>query len=214
MRQALTLILLVACGDPREAPPAPKPREARVAAVRASPALPTKPVVPGLAEDLADPDPKVRRAAVREATDPQALLAASRDRDLEVAIFATEALGKRYAQGEVPVEEMIARATDHAFDERVRVSALNGLGLVGSPESARTLVELVHRGDVVERRSAAILLAHQDPQAAIPALIDGLADADEVVRANALEALKARARGRDFGPDQNAWRSWWQSRSR
>jgi len=55
---------------------------------------------------------------------------------------------------------------------------------------------------------------HQDPEVAVPALIDALADADEVVRANALEALRGRARGRDFGSDAGAWRAWWQSRSR
>lgn len=208
------VFLLAACGnEPREAP-APAPHTAEIAQPRVAPALPAASQVPGLAEDLKDPDPKIRRAAVREAEDAPSLLVASRDRDLEVAVMATEALGKLHAKGEVPVAEMIARATDHALDERVRVSALNGLGLVASPEAGQMLAELVHRGDTLERRSAAILLVHQDPAVAMPALIDALADADEVVRANALEALKARARGRDFGSDAGAWRSWWQSRSR
>jgi HEAT repeat protein len=213
MKRLAVIVALGACGNDREAP-APKPRTAEVTQPRVTPALPPKSEVPGLAEDLKDPDPKVRRAAAREATDATALLAASRDPDREVAITATEALGKLHARGDVPVDEMIARATDRSLDERVRVSALNGLGLVASADAAKTLVELVRRGDTVEKRSAAILLVHQDPDVAIPALIDALADADEVVRANALEALKARARGRDFGSDSNAWRSWWQSRSR
>lgn len=210
MKHAVVL-LLVACGDAREAP-APKPRGAQIATP--APALPAPRQVPGLDEDLRDPDPKIRRAAVREASDPGVLLAATRDADQEVAVAAMESLGKLHARGEVPVDQMIARATDRALDERVRVSALNGLGTVASPDAARTLAELVRRGDTVEKRSAAILLSHQDPETAMPALIDALADADEVVRANALEALRLRARGRDFGSDAGAWRSWWQSRSR
>jgi HEAT repeat protein len=212
MKRLAVILALVACGsEPREVPP--QPRTAEIPQPRVAPALPAK-QVPGLAEDLKDPDPKVRRAAVREADDAKTLLAASRDPDLEVAATATEALGKLHARSEVSVDEMIARATDRSLNERVRVSALNGLGLVASPDAAKTLVELVHRGDTIEKRSAAILLVHQDPEVAMPALIDALGDADEVVRANALEALKSRARGRDFGSDSNAWRSWWQSRSR
>jgi HEAT repeat protein len=217
--RTLALVVLVACGNASEAP-APKPREARIAPITAAraPALPTKAAVPGLEQDLRDTDPKVRRAAVREAArdggDPQIFLAASRDPDREVAIVATEALAKAHARGEVPASELIARVTDRSVDERVRVSAINGLGLVESPEAARTLAELVHRGDMLEKRSAAILLVHQDPDIAVPALIDALADADEVVRANALEALRGKARGRDFGVDAGAWRAWWQARSR
>lgn len=221
MKKLVVILSFVACGDAREAP-APKPREARIAPATspaAPPVLPRKPAVPGLAQDLEDADPKVRRAAMREAArdadaDPRIFLAASRDPDREVAITATEALAKAHARGELPASELIARATDRSIDERVRVSAINGLGLVPSAEAARALVELVHRGDMLEKRSASILLVHQDPEVAVPALIDALGDADEVVRANALEALRARARGRDFNMDAGAWRSWWQSRSR
>lgn len=216
--------------------PASAPRPARAAAPVTTPAPPGGPpsvaravapppalarpraveAVPGLAADLVDPDPRVRRAAVREAArgdavDPALLLAASRDRDLEVGVVATAALGKLHADGAVPVHELIARATDRALDERVRVTALNGLGVVASPEAAGVLVELLARGDVTERRSAAILLVHQDPEVALPALIAALGDADEVVRGNALEALRARSRGRDFGSDAAAWQAWWQA---
>jgi HEAT repeat protein len=180
---------------------------------------PAAPADPGLAADLSDADPKVRRAAVRElaaagGADPALLLAASRDPDLEVGVTAVEALGKLHADGQVPAQELIARATDRKLDERVRISALNGLGLVPSAEAASLLVDLASRGDVGERRTAAILLVHQDPAAAVPTLIDLLGDADEYVRSNALESLRARARGRDFGTDAGAWRAWWAARSR
>lgn len=182
------------------------------------PARPAKPMIPGLAQDLADPDPRIRRAAVREAAhgdlDPAVMLAASRDRDLEVGIVATEALGKLHAEGRIPAHELIARVTDRSVDERVRVSAINGLGLVASDEAGRFLAELVVRGEPTERRSAAILLVHQEPELAVPALIAALGDADDVVRGNALEALRARSRGRDFGSDAAAWRTWWQTRAR
>src|SRR5215212_9108353 len=118
--KTLALLLLVAFSS-REAP-APKPREARIAptvSVKA-PALPAKPAVPGLDQDLRDGDPKVRRAAVREAArdgaDLQVFLAASRDPDREVAITATEALAKAHARGEVAASELIARATDKSID--------------------------------------------------------------------------------------------------
>ena len=217
MKRAL-LLLLVACGSSSDAP-VPKAREARIAPVTRTtqPAL-ARTATPGLEQDLRDADPKVRRAAMREAArDGAALdvfLTASRDSDREVAIIATEALAKAHARGEVAASELIARATDKSIDERVRVSAINGFGLVATPDAARMLAQLVHTGDMLERRSAAILLVHQDPDVAVPALIDAPADTDEVVRANALEALRGRARGRDFGADAGAWRSWWQSRSR
>ena len=177
------------------------------------------PADPGLSADLADADPKVRRAAVRELAaapdaDPALLLAASRDPDLQVGVTATEALGKLHASGAVSARELIARATDHKLDERVRVTALNGLGLVPSPQVAALLVELAARGDLGERRTAAILLSHQELAAAVPTLIALLGDADEYVRSNALESLRARARGRDFGTDAAAWRAWWATRSR
>ncbi|MBW3609591.1 MAG: hypothetical protein KY463_14875, partial [Actinobacteria bacterium] len=116
------------------------PVTARVTA----PALPSR-SVPGLEQDLRDPDPKVRRAAAREAAkdgDAKLLLEASRDRDQEVAITATDGLGKLHARGELPASELIARVVDKAIDERVRVSAINGLGVVASPEASKTLVEL------------------------------------------------------------------------
>ena len=174
------------------------------------------PVDPSLASDLQDRDSTVRRAAVREAAaipdlDPQVLLTASRDPDLEVAVVATEALGTRYAKGAIGTKEMIERATDRSLDVRVRVSAINGLGQVAHPDAAETLVRMLATGDLAERRSAAILLVHQEPKLAVPALIEALADADEVVRSNALESLRARSRGRDFGTDATAWRRWWQS---
>jgi HEAT repeat protein len=221
MRLVFALLLVAACSSRDAEPPAQtKPRSAEIVAPKpVKPALPQKPPVPGLAEDLRDADPKVRAAAVREAAtdanpDPAIFLAASRDTDRNVAVMATETLGKLHANGQVPVEEMIARATDRSLDERVRTSAINGLGLVPSAEAAKTLVELAQRGDTLERRSAAILLVHQDAAIAVPVLIEALADSDEVVRGNALEALRSRARGRDFGTDAAAWRTWWQSRSR
>jgi len=174
---------------------------------------------PGLTADLADRDPKIRRAAIREAAgdqniDPAILLAASRDPDLDVGVTAMIAIGKRYAEGDVPASELIARISDRGLNERVRVSGLNAIGHVASPEGAAFLVDLLAHGSQLERASAAILLVHQDPEQAMPALITALADADEQVRTNALEALRGRSRGRDYGTDAGAWRSWWQARAR
>jgi HEAT repeat protein len=206
------------------APDQPSPSSLRPSArsLARSPSLarpPAAPADPGLAADLSDADPRVRRAAVRElaaapGVEPALLLAASRDPDLQVGVTATEALGKLHGEGAISARDLIARATDHKLDERVRVTALNGLGVVSSPEAAALLGELAARGDLGERRTAAILLAHQEPAAAVPALIALLGDADEYVRSNALESLRARARGRDFGTDAAAWRAWWSARSR
>lgn len=209
-----------AAGVQADAPARPAPQGARFAA--RTPSLARRhaaPADPGLAADLSDTDPKVRRAAALELAadrdaEPALLLAASRDPDLQVGVTAMEALNKLHAEGQVPAQELIARATDRKLDERVRISALNGLGQVPSPEAAGLLVELASRGDVGERRTAAILLSRQDPAAAVPALIDLLGDADESVRSNALESLRARSRGRDFGTDAGAWRAWWSARAR
>jgi HEAT repeat protein len=197
-----------------------EPRPPPVRAARPAPLLaPPRAAARALAADLRDPDPKIRRAAMREAAadrdvDVKLLLDAAHDRDQSVAAAATDALAHRYADGAVSVHDMIARATDHAIDERVRLNVLDAVGLVPDADAAAMLVKLLQSGDTFERRSAAILLQHQDADVAIPALAQALADADEVVRGNAHESLVARSRGRDFGMDANAWRGWWQSRAR
>ena len=180
---------------------------------------PTTPIAPGLEADLTDASARVRREAIRELAldrdaDPAALVRASRDPDPSVAALATDALGKLHAEGRVPAKEILANATNRSLDERVRAVAFNAVGVVPSAETAHALVDALARGSVFERRVAAVLLAHQDPEAVVSALIDALGDADEVVRDNALNSLRARSRGRDFGSDAAAWRAWWQSRSR
>ncbi len=219
-----------ASNKPADAPPAPA-ENVRSAAIPTmgttthaarTPTLPQPrraASTPGLSADLGDADPKIRRAAIREAArdpniDPTVLLAASRDPDLDVGITAMIAIGKRYTEGDVPASELVARITDRSLDDRVRMTGLNALGHVASADSAALLVDLLAHGSQLERASAAILLVHQDPELAMPALIDALADADEQVRTNALEALRGRSRGRDFGSDAAAWRSWWQARAR
>jgi len=204
------------------APPAPSAPATARARVPVAPALPTRHVAssdPSLAADLRAADPRIRRAAVREVArtsdpDPSVMLAASRDADPEVAGIAMQALGPLYASGQVPVKEMISRATDRTISERVRSRALDNLGAVENADAAVVLVDLLAKGDVLERRTAAAGLARQDMAIAVPALIRALGDTDEYVRGNALEALKARSRGRDFGTDAGAWQAWWQSRPR
>ena len=206
--------------------------EAQVAAAPRAAALPHTATAPAptpaprhvepsraLAADLSDGDPKVRRAAIREVArdrdaDPAVLLAASRDPDLEVGVLATEALGRLHAAGAIPASEMIARASDRGLGEKVRLTAMNGLAVVPSPESAAYLADLLARGDTFERANAAILVGHQDLEIAVPALIRALGDADPHVRDNALETLRSRSRGHDFGTDAPAWQAWWQSRPR
>jgi HEAT repeat protein len=178
----------------------------------------TRIATPGLEADLADPDPRVRAAAVRELAagpDPDAdvLRAAVRDPDSNVSGLAVRGLGTLHARGAVSAQELLEHAANPALHERVRVAALNGAGVVPSSETARALADLLARGQLFERRSAAILLVHQDPAIAIPALIAALADPDEGVRLGVLESLRIRSRGRDFGTDAAAWRAWWQSRS-
>lgn len=220
MRLLLATVLLAACSSssaPSEELTQAPVRTAKIETAR-PPALPQRAQPSAaLAADLVDANPNVRRAAIKEAradADPAVLLAASRDSDLSVGVLATEALGQRYAKGELPVSELIARATDPSLNDRVRVTALNGLGVISSPDAANLLTDLLSRGTQLERGTAAILLQHQDPELAMPALIRALADADEIVRANVLESLRARSRGRDFGSDAGAWTAWWQSRPR
>jgi HEAT repeat protein len=200
-----------------EREPAPEPGTIPVTIERVprrAPALATRTPAPAVAADLVHADPKIRRAAVREVEDPKLLLEASRDQDVEVAIVAIETLGKLHADGQVSAKDLAARATDRNSPERVRAFALSALGQVASPEAAAVLVDLLARGDVVERRSAAALLVKQDLALAVPALITALGDDDQWVRSQALDSLKARSRGRDFGTDAAAWRAWWDVESR
>jgi HEAT repeat protein len=91
---------------------------------------------------------------------------------------------------------------------------MNGLAGAQTPESAAYLADMLARGDSFERMNAAILIGHQDLEIAMPALIRALGDGEERVRNNALETLRGRSRGRDFGSDAGAWSAWWQSRPR
>src|SRR4051812_29707007 len=144
-----------------------------------------------LLADLADSDPKIRRAAMRDLVksgeaDPQQLLKAARDPDVGVGILAIDALGRMHAAGTVPAADLIALGADHALNERVRLTAINGFGQVPSPESAAFLSDRLANGDTFERLNAAILIGHQDLEIAMPALIKALGDSEERVRANAL----------------------------
>ena len=123
---------------------APAPVVVAAPAPRRAPALHRAEPTPGLAADLRDRDPKVRRAAAIElARAPDggapALLAASRDPDLEVSLVATIALGKLYGDGALPAAELVDRIRDHRLPEKVRASAMNGLGVVPEPATAQAL---------------------------------------------------------------------------
>ena len=170
----------------------------------------------GLAADLVASDPKVRLAAVREVVrsgdDAQALLVASRDPDPSIAGTALGALGKLYAEGQVTTADMLARATDRSGGPRIHTMALNAVGAVAHPDTAKLLGQLVTTGTVGERRAASALLGSQVPDDAIPLLIRALSNEDEYVRDNAITGLRTLSRGRDFGLDANAWQSWWQTR--
>jgi hypothetical protein len=207
----------------RTSTPSSQPEVAPRAAVVTTPSGRTSvapPAIPratsALAGDLHDADPHVRAAAVadvaRDGGDVQVMLAASRDPSPDVALRAMAELGKLYAQGAIPAAELVSRARDRALDEKVRGMALNGLGVVPSTDALNVLGDLALHGGDAERRTAAILLANQDPNAAVPVLIAALGDADEYVRSNASSSLQHLAHGRDYGADANAWRSWWQSR--
>ncbi|NVB83334.1 MAG: hypothetical protein HOV81_33490 [Kofleriaceae bacterium] len=211
-------------GAQRPSADAPAATPAASAPVAARTQAPTRPMLatrkptPGLAADLRDPDPRVRRNAIAElaasdAADPDTLLAASRDANLDVALAATEGLGALYRSGRIDAKVLADRASDPSANVKIRVAAVNGLGLAASDDAGRLLADLVAHGDDYARRTAAISLVHQDPQIAVPALISALRDADQNVRENAHESLRALARGRDLGEDPTAWQRWWQSRA-
>lgn len=204
-------------GDAPAAPPVPADAPARGATFAPPSPRPQleRPVAApdrALAADLRDPDPKVRAVAMRDyaragSPDPKVLVPAIRDPEPGVAIVAIAALGAQVAAGSYRGDELIAATADRNLPEKVRVQAMNAIGVVAADAHARALLQLLASADVTDRRSAAILLRHQDVALVADALIGALADADEVVRANALDSLRALARGRDFGADATAWRA-------
>lgn len=153
------------------------------------------PIDPVVARDLADPDPRTRlarvSALVADGDNPAALLAASRDRDEAVSLAAMEGLGKLYAEGRVALADLVERYEDRSLSAKSRTAALEGIGLVASEDGARFLGSLGKRGDVDERRAAAILLGNQPREHAIAPLQELARDGDETVRINAKAALRA-----------------------
>lgn len=192
--------------EPRAALPRVQPRPALL---RRAPAR-------GLASDLIAADPKVRRAAIAEAArgdaDPQVMLAASRDPDMDVARTAIASLNQLYVDGKLTPKEMVDLAVDRTLPDRTRLLAINGAGAVPSPEAATMFTKMLAGGTTLERRAASASLGGQDIELAVPALIAALSDADEYVRSQAVDSLKLLSRGRDFGQDAGAWQSWWQTR--
>lgn len=195
-----------------------EPAPVRTARTPSLPVLPrrTKTGLPGLSADLLAADPKVRLAAVREVArsgdvDVAQLLAASRDPDPSVAAAAIAGLASSYADAQVPVADMIARANERTGGPRIHTMALNAVGSVPHPDTAKLLGQVATSSSVGERRAATALLGNQAPEDAIPLLIAALSDADEYVRDNAANGLRTLSRGRDFGTDAGAWQAWWQS---
>lgn len=226
MKKALLVALLAALAgvafwisrqtddDPAPAPVAVTPVVERPAgSVAARPKLARPPAQ--IAADLTSLDAKVRRSAVREAArneDARALLAAARDADLGVARTAIGVLNKLAASGKVELRDMISLATDRSMNDGSRGLAINGVGAIKHPDAAAMLIEMLATGTELERRSAATLLARQEPEVAVPPLITALSDRDELVRTQAVESLKVLSGGSDFGTDAGRWRAWWQSR--
>lgn len=225
MKKALLVALLAALAgvafwisrqtddDPAPAPVVAAPVERPSGSVAARPKLARPPAQ--VAADLTSRDAKVRRSAVREAArseDAQALLAAARDADIGVARTAIGVLNKLAASGKVEVRDLIALAMDRSINEGSRGLAINGVGAIKHPDAAAMLVKMLATGSELERRSAATLLARQDPEVAVPPLITALSDRDELVRTQAVESLKVLSGGSDFGTDAGRWRAWWQSR--
>lgn len=202
--------------QPTATPTERSEQRAALPRVQPQPTLPHRSPARGLASDLVAADPKIRRAAVAEAArgdaDPQVMLAASRDVDMDVARIAIASLNQLYVDGKLDPKEMIGLAGDRTIPDRTRLLAINGVGMVPSPEGAAMFTKMLAGGSTLERRAASASLGGQDPELAVPALIAALSDADEYVRLQAVDSLKLLSRGRDFGLDAGAWQSWWQAR--
>ncbi|WP_306672247.1 HEAT repeat domain-containing protein [Geothrix fuzhouensis] len=105
--------------------------------------------LPAIAPLLRHPEPRVRRTAVRAlwklggpASEPQ-LLARLKETDPETLHEILFALGQLRAESSaVPIAEL---AQDRRTGERLRIQAINTLGLIASPRSLPMLAELLRR---------------------------------------------------------------------
>ena len=100
--------------------------------------------------------------------------------------------------------------------QRLRRSAINALGMIAAPASAkRKLRNLLQQGEPVDRREAALALGRLRDTEAIPLLIRLLADneEDKHLRDSAFWALR-KATGMRLAPIQRQWQSWWNTQQK
>ncbi|MFH1034736.1 MAG: HEAT repeat domain-containing protein [Pseudomonadota bacterium] len=141
---------------------------------------------------LADPEPRVRRAAVQslvESGAPTVWLALGRvleDQDRGVRLALVQAMEARNLP---EVRELLVRALDDP-DPQLRHQAVESLGRMGAVEAVRPLVGLLQGPDRSLRIAAARSLGDIGAEEASADLIGLLADPDPEVRATATRSLQ------------------------
>ena len=144
------------------------------------------------------PDADIRRTSVLAlgkighplATAP--LLAGLQDPDAQVRQYSAWGLGELGEQISDRVGGPLVKLLQDPSD-RVKQAAALALGEIGVDESNEVLLEqltnLLHTGDVRERRVVVQALRNLEMQSALPALIGSLADHDPLVRQGAVSAI-------------------------
>jgi HEAT repeat protein len=168
--------------------------------------------IPTFVKALADESAQVRseaclalgRSGDRKAT--PALIAALNDAEDGVRESAAAALGRL---GDPAAAEPLVM-TLACRDAGVRRAAARSLGRLGGAPAGKALRDVLARDpDWRVRRAAAAALSRAGKKPDAPALIAALGDEHWSVRLAAHETLAAITRQK-FGPDQDAWRAWWQ----
>jgi len=164
---------------------------------------------------LYSPDPQVRRDAavmllsLEDPAGAQAVLKALREgEDARVRVSMIEAI--RFCRDRRCFDALLATVRD--ADPQVQEAAAGALSEFMSPDEIAAITDMLSRPESTARHKELLFGALGEGMAfgAVPAMLKGLESEQEGTKLAAWQALRKISR-RDFPPDVEKWRSWWEA---